>query len=181
MTTSWAEPAYQALVRSGVTIVGYVPDGGLKDLIVLLDDDPTVKTVRLTTEEEGVALATGAWLGGARAAVLMQSSGVGNCINMLSLLASCEVPAFHLVTMRGEPGEANPWQVPMGSVAGETMALMGVDVRRVTSADAVAAAITRACLDTFDQRGPATAVLIDQTVIGHKQFTGDATTSGGSR
>ena len=173
MTASWAEPAHQALVRGGVTVVGYVPDGGLKDLIVLLDDDPTVTTVQLTTEEEGVALAAGAWLGGARAALLMQSSGVGNCINMLSLLASCEVPAFHLVTMRGEPGEANPWQVPMGSVAGETMTLMGIDVRRVTSADAVAPAITRACLDTFDQQGPATAVLIDQTVIGHKRFSGD--------
>ena len=118
MTASWAEPAYQALIRSGVTVVGYVPDGGLKDLILLLDANPTVRSVRLTTEEEGVALATGAWLGGARAAVLMQSSGVGNCINMLSLLASCDVPAFHLVTMRGEPGEANPWQVPMGSGRG---------------------------------------------------------------
>ncbi len=171
--STWTAPAHQALLDAGITVVGYVPDGGLRDLIVRLDGDPRVQTVRLTTEEEGIALAAGAWLGGARAAVLMQSSGVGNCINMLSLLASCQVPAVHLVTMRGQAGEANPWQVPMGSVAGEVMSLMGVDVRRVHSADAVAAAITHACIDTFDHRGPATAVLIEQSVIGVKKFSGD--------
>lgn len=171
--TSWAAPAHQALLDAGVSIVGFVPDGGLRDLISRLEADPRVQTVRLTTEEEGIALATGAWLGGARAALLMQSSGVGNCINMLSLLASCHVPAFHLVTMRGQEGEANPWQVPMGSAAGEAMSLMGVDVRSVRSADAVAPAITRACIDTFERRGPATAVLIDQSVIGVKKFSGD--------
>jgi sulfopyruvate decarboxylase alpha subunit len=171
--TAWAAPAHQALVDAGITMVGYVPDGGLRDLIVRLDADPRVKTVRLTTEEEGVALCAGAWLGGSRAALLMQSSGVGNCINMLSLLASCRLPAFHLVTMRGQDGESNPWQVPMGSAAGEAMALMGVDVRRADSSDGVAPAITRACIDTFDHGGPPTAVLIDQSVIGVKRLSGD--------
>jgi hypothetical protein len=69
----------------------------------------------LTTEEEGIALAAGAWLGGQRAVLLMQSSGVGNCINMLSLPVNCRMPFLTLVTMRGEWGEFNPWQVPMGT------------------------------------------------------------------
>jgi sulfopyruvate decarboxylase TPP-binding subunit len=129
--------------------------------------------VRLTTEEEGVALCAGAWLGGGRGALLMQSSGVGNCINMLSLLRSCEMPALLLVTMRGQAGESNPWQVPMGSVAGETMELMGVDVRSVGSSDAVAATVSRACADAFDGPGGATAVLVEQQVIGVKKFEGD--------
>ena len=68
----------------------------------------------LTTEEEGIALAAGAWLGGQRSVLLMQSSGVGNCINMLSLSAICRFPLLMLVTMRGEWAEFNPWQVPMG-------------------------------------------------------------------
>lgn len=171
---AWVVPTHQALIEAGVTVVGYVPDGGLQDLIVALDADDRMTTVRLTTEEEGVALVTGAWLGGSRAALLMQSSGVGNCTNMLSLLKTCEVPALMLVTMRGQEGESNPWQLPMGEAAGETMSLMGVDVRSVGSSDAVAAEVTRACTDTFERRGPAAAVLVEQRVIGVKKFTGDS-------
>lgn len=169
----WVAAAHQALLDADVSIVGYVPDGGLKHLIIRLDADPSVRTVRLTTEEEGVALCTGAHLGGARAALLMQSSGVGNCINLLGLLGTCGVPAFHLVTMRGEHGESNPWQNPMGQAAGEAMSLMGIDVRRAESADDVAPAITRACVDTFAHGGAATAVLVAQSVIGVKKFSGD--------
>ena len=44
----------------------------------------------------------------------MQSSGVGNCVNMLSLAKNCRFPLVILVTMRGEWAEFNPWQVPMG-------------------------------------------------------------------
>ncbi len=169
----WVAPTHRALLDAGVTVVGYVPDGGLSHLIARLDADDGIRTVRLTTEEEGVALMTGVWLGGGRGALLMQSSGVGNCTNMLSLLETCDVPAFMLVTMRGQSGESNPWQMPMGQAAGDTMTLMGVDVRPVDSSDAVAATVTRACADSFERSGGATAVLIDQQVIGVKTFSGD--------
>ena len=122
---AWVEPTWRALRDAGIGVVGYVPDGGLRHLLNRLDDDPAIQTVCLASEEEGVALCAGAWLGGARGALLMQSSGVGNCTNMLSLLATCEIPALLFVTMRGQSGEANPWQVPMGSAAGATMDLMG--------------------------------------------------------
>ena len=56
----------------------------------------------------------GAWLGGERGVLLLQSSGVGNCINMLSLPVICHMPLLMLVTMRGDWGEFNPWQIPMG-------------------------------------------------------------------
>ncbi len=169
----WVEPTHRALVEAGVTVIGYVPDGGVSHLIVRLDADDRITTVRLTTEEEGVALATGAYLGGRRAALLMQSSGVGNCTNMFSLLKTCEVPALMLVTMRGQDGESNPWQRPMGQAAGATMALMGVDVRSVGASDGVAPAVTRACHDTFDVGGSSCAVLVEQKVIGVKRFSGD--------
>ena len=178
----WVAPTHRALIEAGVTVIGYVPDGGLSHLIVRLDADDRIRTVRLTTEEEGVALMAGVWLGGGRGALLMQSSGVGNCTNMLSLLETCSVPGFMLVTMRGQAGEANPWQWPMGQAAGESMSLMGVDVRAVDSSDAVAASVTRACADSFDGSGGATAVLIDQQVIGAKVFSGDEDTAvGGDR
>ena len=81
----WQERVFAALKAARVTIVGYVPDAGHAHLIQAAHADPDMTTIVLTTEEEGIALSAGAWLGGKRAVLLMQSSGVGNCINMLSL------------------------------------------------------------------------------------------------
>ena len=91
-----------------------VPDAGHSRLIRSFEADPETRVVTLTTEEEGVAMLAGAWLGGQRGVLLLQSSGVGNCINMLSLPAICHMPLLMLVTMRGDWGEFNPWQIPMG-------------------------------------------------------------------
>src|SRR6202142_2209212 len=86
---SWQDQLFDTLKRAGVAQVGYVPDAGHSRLIELCVADPDIHDVVLTTEEEGVALAAGAALGGQRAALLMQSSGVGNCINMFSLMKNC--------------------------------------------------------------------------------------------
>ncbi len=89
----WPEKLYATFKRAGIRQVGYVPDAGHSRLIERCRADTDIRDVVLTTEEEGVALAAGAWLGGVRAALLMQSSGLGNCINMLSLARSCRFPA----------------------------------------------------------------------------------------
>lgn len=128
-----------------------------------------MRVVRLTTEEEGVALLCGAWLGGEKGVLLLQSSGVGNCINMLAMPATCGVPLCLIVTMRGEPGEFNPAQVPMGSATQRVLEAMGVHVARAESADDVAPLVADALnLAYRDHRQ--TAVLIAQRVIGIKEF-----------
>jgi sulfopyruvate decarboxylase alpha subunit len=128
-----------------------------------------MKTVVLTTEEEGVALLAGAWLGGDRGVLLMQSSGVGNCINMLSLTRVCRMPLLILVTMRGEWGEFNPWQVPMGQNSNPVLTAAGVLTFVVNDKDHIKAAVTAAAKMAFE--GPAaTAVLISQRILGAKTF-----------
>ena len=112
--TGWPDQLFDVLKQSDIRQVGYVPDAGHSRLIALCHADTDIRDVVLTTEEEGVALAAGAWLGGQRSVLLMQSSGVGNCINMLSLMRTCRFPLLTLVTMRGEWAEFNPWQIPMG-------------------------------------------------------------------
>ncbi len=99
----------------------------------------------------------------------MQSSGVGNCVNMLSLISNCRFPFLTIVTMRGEWGEFNPWQVPMGRAAGKAMELMGVSVRRVEEPDQVGPVMETALHDVFlsDQ---AVAVLLSQTLLGRKDW-----------
>ena len=110
----WPAQIFKTLRDADIAQVSYVPDAGHADLIKTCLADNRMKTTRLTTEEEGIALALGAWLGGERSALLMQSSGVGNCINMLSIIQETRSPLLMLVTMRGEWGEFNPWQIPMG-------------------------------------------------------------------
>ncbi len=112
---SWPEDIFAILQRFDVRQVPYVPDAGHSQLIERVLGAPSMRAVPLTTEEEGVALLAGAWAGGQRGVLLMQSSGVGNCVNMLSLTQIFRFPFLTLVTMRGEWGEFNPWQVPMGS------------------------------------------------------------------
>ena len=109
----WSVELYNRLKAANVRQVAYVPDAGHAQLIELFAADREIVTTVLTTEEEGVAIAAGAWLGGDRTVLLMQSSGVGNCINMLSLAVVGRFPLLMLVTMRGEWAEFNPWQVPM--------------------------------------------------------------------
>jgi sulfopyruvate decarboxylase TPP-binding subunit len=97
----WPEALHRELSSAGVRIVGYVPDAGHKRLIELCRADNKMRAVVLTTEEEGIGLAAGAWLGGERCALLMQSSGVGNIVNVLGMVRECRFPLVTLVTMRG--------------------------------------------------------------------------------
>jgi sulfopyruvate decarboxylase alpha subunit len=131
----WAEGVYELFKAHHVELISFVPDSGHKHLIAYCQSDPALRAVALTTEEEGIALAAGAFLGGKRSAILMQSSGVGNCINMLSLPRVCNMPLLALVTMRGEWGEFNPWQVPMGQGTPMVLEASGVIVYRVDSAE----------------------------------------------
>src|SRR5262245_31763428 len=140
----WPREIYDALKRAGVRVVGYVPDAGHKRLIELCLADREIRCVVLSTEEEGIGLAAGAWLGGARSVLLMQSSGVGNCINVLGMTNECRFPLLVLVTMRGEQGEFNPWQVPMGQATRAALESMRVEVKRVTAAKEIAPAVAQA-------------------------------------
>src|SRR5438552_9268575 len=117
----WQNQLYDLLRKNGVSIFAYVPDGGHKILIERSESDPAVTAVALTTEQEGVALAAGAHLGDARSVLLMQSSGTGNCINMLSLIQHGRFPFLAFVTMRGDFGEGNPWQFAMGRAVQPTL------------------------------------------------------------
>jgi sulfopyruvate decarboxylase alpha subunit len=167
--TGWHNDIFAALKAADIRQVGYVPDAGHARLIECVHADPDIRAVSLTTEEEGIALAAGAWLGGQRAALLMQSSGVGNCINMLSLAKSCRFPLILLVTMRGEWAEFNPWQVAMGSKTQAALELMDVLVYRVEDAASVGETVA-AALDIAFNGSMATAVLLSQRLIGAKKW-----------
>jgi len=168
-TLTWQPRVYAALKAAGISQIGYVPDAGHAHLIEAAHADDDMKAVVLTTEEEGIALAAGAWLGGQRSCLLMQSSGVGNTINMLSLPINCRMPFLTLITMRGEWGEFNPWQVPMGSATPRVLEAAGAIVQRANTAEEVADVVTYSASLAFDSRVPV-AVLLSQRLLGAKVF-----------
>jgi len=161
----WPEDVHRGLSAAGVRVVGYVPDAGHKRLIELCQADRKMRSVVLTTEEEGIGLAAGAWLGGRKSVLLMQSSGVGNIVNVLGMVQVCRFPLVMIITMRGEQGEFNPWQVPMGLATPQVLEAMGVSVRRASDAAEVAPLVAEAF-----KGETAAAVLIAQKVIGIKSF-----------
>ena len=165
----WPDDLYECLRRNGITQFAYVPDAGHRVLIERSLSDPEVSSVALTTEEEGVGLLVGADLGGERGVLLMQSSGTGNCVNFFSLMKNGGFPFLTFISMRGEFGEGNPWQMAMGQSVQPVLESMGFVVMRVQSADDVVptaqAAITMAYTG-----GCAVAVLLTQKLIGAKAF-----------
>jgi sulfopyruvate decarboxylase alpha subunit len=165
----WWQGIYKAIKDANVRQVAYVPDAGHAKLIQACIDDNEITTISLTTEEEGVAVLSGAWLGGDRGVLLMQSSGVGNCVNMFSLAKTCQFPLAVFVTMRGQWNEFNPWQLPMGSTTKPTLETAGFSVNTAESPDDVAD-FASATLHHAFVGGEMSALLLHQKLTPVKTF-----------
>lgn len=167
--TEWWRDIYAALKAADVRQVTYVPDAGHAALIEACIADEDMTAIPLTSEEEGVAVLAGAWLGGVRGVLLMQSSGVGNCINMFSLAATCRFPVPMIVSMRGQWREFNPWQNAMGQSTDSHLKTAGVATVTAASPGDVGP-MSAATLDrTFSESGLA-ALLLHQSLMPVKTF-----------
>ena len=166
---SWDKPLLKLLKQHNVQFLPYVPDAGHAGLISLSEQDEFIQPIVLTTEEEGIAFSSGSWLGGEKSVLLMQSSGVGNCINMLSMSVNCNFPFVTLITMRGEFGELNSWQIPMGQATPKCLETIGLIVHRVNKKKDVLPVVDASLYAAFssDQQ---IAVLFSQKLIGRKQW-----------
>ncbi len=167
--SEWADEIFDVLIGAGVRQVAYVPDMGHKRLIECCHEDGRIKAVPLTTEEEGVALLAGAWLGGDRGVLLMQSSGLGNCVNMFSLIRECQFPLLMIVTMRGQWKEFNPWQKHLGKNAKKLLSMAGIDVEVAAEPAAVGPAVAKAAVHAFENDARR-AVLLHQKLMTRKTF-----------
>ncbi len=165
----WKDEIFQIFKAGGVSQVAYVPDAGQAQVIRHVLADKEMHGVPVTTEEDGVASVCGAWLGGQRAVLLMQSSGVGNCVNMFSIINNCRFPFLTLVTMRGEWAEFNQWQTPMGRATEEAFEMMGINVLRADRPESVAEVVS-AGFDAAFEGGDAVAILLSQSLIGRKKW-----------
>jgi sulfopyruvate decarboxylase alpha subunit len=166
---NWSRRIFDRLADAGVTLFPYVPDFGNDQIVKLAEADNRTTTVLLSSEQEGVALCAGADLVGARGVLLMQSSGVGNCPNMLSLVEGGRFPMLMVVTMRGDYGEQNPWQYPMGQAVEPVLEAMGIQCIRVERDDELDQATDAAISAAFAaERG--VALILTQKFLGAKAF-----------
>jgi sulfopyruvate decarboxylase subunit alpha len=122
---AWAQACADALAEAGVEFVCYLPDGLTEHVHRALG--PRVRTIRLNREEEGVGIAGGLWLGGKRACLLMQNTGLANCYNaILGIGVSMRIPLVFVVSLRGLLGEFNPGQIPVGVTTEAMLSAAGV-------------------------------------------------------
>ncbi len=167
--TDWRDEIFEVFQTHDIKQVYHVPDAGHSRLIEHCQRSNEMKTIALTTEEEGIPLAAGAHLGGQRSVLLMQSSGVGNTINLMGMTKTLRFPFLTLITMRGDWGEFNSWQYPMGQGTPKVLEAMGVLVYEVEDASEVKGIVDAAARSAF-YGGQAVAVLLKQKLIGIKTF-----------
>ncbi len=167
--TDWSKQLFDDFVNAGVTLFPYVPDAGNKRLIEYAEQHNGVRPILLTTEEEGVAVCAGADLVGEKAVVCMQSSGVGNIPNFLSFVNGGRFPILLMVSMRGDYGEQNPWQYPMGQAVETILTAMGMLLFHVDHIDDLGPATNAALSATF-KSGKSAALILSQRFLGAKPF-----------
>ena len=165
----WHQDIFEILHAQSISLVAHVPDAAHSRLIKMCEAQNDMDVVTLTSEEEGVGLLCGAWAGNRKGVLLMQSSGVGNCVNALALPNICRIPFLTIVSMRGEWGEFIPWQVPMGQATPKVLEAMDVRVFRADFKQEVRTTVDAAANFSFNTR-QCSAVLLSQKMIGAKQF-----------
>jgi sulfopyruvate decarboxylase subunit alpha len=149
------------LWAGGCREVVYVPDNPLSHILAALSENhPDVRSTLATREEEAVGIAAGLYLGGAWPALLMQSSGLGNTPNALaSLLIAYQIPVVMIVSMRGDPGEWNAAQVPMGRAVAPVLDALGVPHLSVDRAEDAYDVVVSLANMAFSTRVPAACLL----------------------
>jgi sulfopyruvate decarboxylase subunit alpha len=158
---AWAHGICAGLRASGCHEVVYVPDNPLSHILRVLEKEcPDIRATLATREEEAMGIAAGLYLGGARPALMMQSSGLGNTLNALgSLLVAYQIPTLFIVSMRGDPGEWNSAQVPMGRAVVPVLHAFGIQYTMIFHSQEAEEAIRSAASLAFGTRQPAACLL----------------------
>lgn len=157
---TWYEIVLAGLKSNNVKLVVYVPDRILTPLIKAVHDDPYFITFAATREEEAIGIVTGAWMGGMRAAVLMQTSGFATIPNALaSLVCPSQIPALVFVSERGTLGEFNLGQAMVCKTMRPVLDSLGVETHTITRIDELAFIVDRSIKQAVATLAPVTFIL----------------------
>ncbi len=164
----WAECIVEQLKAYRIRYISYVPDAMGEQILKLARQDDFFDILPLAREEEGVGVATGQYVGGQRGTVLMPTSGVGNAINAIASLAiPYQVPLPIFIGFRGDLGEFNATQVPMGRALRPILESLNIPYFVLTRPDEVAIQIQGALKLTYTLEHPV-ALLVSTQLAGWK-------------
>jgi sulfopyruvate decarboxylase alpha subunit len=157
---AWHEIVLATLKRNNVKLVVYVPDKVLTPLIKALHADPFFTTFACTREEEAIGVVTGAWMGGMRGALLMQTSGFATLPNALaSLVVPSQIPALMFVSERGTLGEFNLGQAMVCRTIRPVLDSLGIEHHTITRHDELAFIVDRSIKQAVATQAPVTFIL----------------------
>ncbi len=165
----WPKIMVDMLKRYRIQFVNYVPDAMGERLLALIREDKDFDLLPLAREEEGVGTASGQTLAGKRAVLLMPTSGLGNSINALASLAiPYRLPIPMIIGFRGDLGEFNPAQVPMGQSAKGILDTMRIPWFELTNEEEVAVKTEGFLRICYTTESPA-ALFISTQLAGWKE------------
>lgn len=165
----WTDIVFDRLKENNLEVVCHVPDIVLASLIARAEADSFFTVVPLTSEEEGVGVLTGAYLGGRRGLLMMQVSGLGNSINGLASLAiPYQIPFLMLISQRGELGEFNPAQIAMGQAARPMLDALGIQHFTLRRTDEMSSLMDGAIKTAYTAQRPV-ALFLSTEMVGWKQ------------
>jgi sulfopyruvate decarboxylase alpha subunit len=157
----WAAGVCAGLYAAGCRHVVYVPDNPLSHVLrILREGFDDVRTTLATREEEAFGIGAGLYLGGARPALMLQSSGLGNSLNAItSLLLPYKIPALIIISLRGDAGEWNDAQVPMGRAVRPICDAIGLPHVTAETPETTAETVRLAGQTAFGTRLPGVCLL----------------------
>ena len=166
----WASGVCSGLHAAGSRHVVYVPDNPLSHVLRKLRGDyADVQTTLATREEEAFGIASGLYLGGGRPTVMLQSSGLGNSLNALtSLLVPYKIPMLIVISMRGDAGEWNDAQVPMGRAVRPICDAIGIPHSTAETPESTADTVRLVAQTAFGTRLPGVCLLPRRVTVPSK-------------
>lgn len=150
-----SEAIYQGLKNAGINFIVSVPCINLKKLLEMIDEDNEIEHVPVTHEEEGIGICAGAYMAGKKTCILMQNSGLGNCVNGLcSLNELYKFPLLMIMSHRGTEGEPIVGQVPMGIATPKILNSLNIPYKNVKTPEDALKIVSNSWKETIENEGP---------------------------
>lgn len=166
----WYEIVRATLKSNEVRLITYVPDRVLTPLIKAVHGDSYFTAFATTREEEAVGIVTGAWMGGMRGAILMQTSGFATIPNVLASLAvPCQIPLIMFVSERGTLGEFNFGQTMVCRTMRPVLDSLAMEHHTVTRHDELEFTVDRSIKQAVATQAPV-ALILSPLLTGGKVF-----------
>ncbi|MET4255630.1 sulfopyruvate decarboxylase alpha subunit [Bradyrhizobium sp. S3.12.5] len=167
---SWHGIVLQTLKRNEISLIPYVPDRVLTPLIKNLHADPFFTSFATAREEEAVGIVSGAWMGGRRGAVLMQTSGFATLANTLASLAvPYQIPLIMFVSERGTLGEFNYGQSLVCRTMRPVLDSLALEHHTITRLDELEFIADRSIKQAVTTQAPV-ALILNPLLTGGKVF-----------